>query len=69
MDKNTEIKFAGQPISNQVISIIDARSIKSFINKHNSVHNNRVFKLMRIFLHAFISCFSMRRFNTKSPGN
>jgi hypothetical protein len=44
MDKNTEIKFVGQPIFKQVIGLIDAISIKSLINKHNADYYYKAFK-------------------------
>jgi hypothetical protein len=44
MDKNTEIKFVGQPIFKQIISLIDAISIKSLVKKHNADHYYKAFK-------------------------
>jgi len=37
MDKNTEIKFVGQPILKQVIGHLEAISIKSLVVKHNTL--------------------------------
>jgi hypothetical protein len=44
MSKNTEIKFVGQPIFKQVISLIDAIGIKSIVKKHNADHYYKAFK-------------------------
>jgi hypothetical protein len=44
MDKNTEIKFVGQPIFKQIINLIDAISIKSLVKKHNADHYYKAFK-------------------------
>lgn len=44
MSKNTEIKFVGQPIFKQVISLIDATGIKSIVKKHNADHYYKAFK-------------------------
>jgi hypothetical protein len=44
MSKNTEIKFAGQPIFKQVVSLIDAIGIKSIVKKHNADHYYKAFK-------------------------
>jgi hypothetical protein len=44
MDKNTKIKFVGQPIFKQIISLIDAISIKSLVKKHNADHYYKAFK-------------------------
>jgi hypothetical protein len=44
MDKNTEIKFVGQPIFKQIISLVDAISIKSLVKKHNADHYYKAFK-------------------------
>jgi hypothetical protein len=44
MDKNTEIKFVGQPIFKQVINLIDAIGIKCLVKKHNADHYYKAFK-------------------------
>jgi hypothetical protein len=44
MSKNTEIKFVGQPIFKQVISLIDAIGIKSIVKKHNADHYYKAYK-------------------------
>ncbi|WP_159523583.1 DUF4372 domain-containing protein [Sunxiuqinia indica] len=36
MSKNTELKFVGQPIFKQVISLIDGISLNSIVKKHNA---------------------------------
>ncbi len=44
MDKNSEIKFVGQPIFKQIISLIDAVNLQGIINKHNSDYYYKAFK-------------------------
>lgn len=44
MDKNTEIKFVGQPIFKQVISFLDAININSIVKKHNADYYYKAFK-------------------------
>lgn len=44
MDKNTKIKFVGQPIFKQLINLIDAINIKSIVKKHNADHYYKAFK-------------------------
>jgi len=44
MSKNTEIKFVGQPIFKQIISLLDAINLKSIISKHNSDYYYKAFK-------------------------
>ena len=43
-EKNGEIKFVGQPIFKQIISLIDAVNMQSLILKHNSDHYYKAFK-------------------------
>jgi|WetSurMetagenome_2_1015567.scaffolds.fasta_scaffold179551_1 hypothetical protein len=44
MDKNTEIKFVGQPILKQIIDLISDSSLKLLIKKHNSDYYYKAFK-------------------------
>jgi hypothetical protein len=44
MSKDTEIRFVGQPIFKQIISLIDAVNMQSLILKHNSDHYYKAFK-------------------------
>lgn len=44
MSKNTEIKFVGQPIFKQVISLLDAINIHGIVKKHNADHYYKAFK-------------------------
>ena len=63
MDKNTEIKFVGQPIFKQVIGLLDAISIKSLVAKHNTDHYYKAFKaktqLITVLFGIFSRCDSM----------
>jgi len=63
MDKNTEIKFVGQPIFKQVIGLLDAISIKSLVDKHNADHYYKAFKaktqLVTVLFGIFSRCDSM----------
>ncbi len=63
MDKNTEIKFVGQPIFKQVIGLLDAISIKSLVDKHNADHYYKAFKaktqLITVLFGIFSRCDSM----------
>jgi hypothetical protein len=43
MDKNTEIKFVGQPIFKQILHLIDAANIQGLINKHQSDYYFKAF--------------------------
>ena len=43
MSKNTEIKFAGQPILKQILNLIDAVNIPSLVRKHNSDYYYKAF--------------------------
>jgi hypothetical protein len=44
MNKNTEIKFVGQPIFKQVINLIDGISLNSIVKKNNADHYYKAFK-------------------------
>lgn len=44
MDKNTEIKFVGQPIFKQIISLIEKVNISSIIKTHDSDRYYKAFK-------------------------
>ena len=44
MDKITKIKFVGQPIFKQIISLIDKIDLKGIIKKHNSDYYYKAFK-------------------------
>ena len=63
MDKNTEIKFVGQPIFKQVIGLLDAISIKSLVDKHNADHYYKAFKaktqLITVLFGILSRCDSM----------
>jgi IS4 transposase len=63
MDKNTEIKFVGQPIFKQVIGLLEAISIKSLVDKHNTDYYYKAFKaktqLITVLFGIFSRCDSM----------
>ncbi|NVO04065.1 MAG: IS4 family transposase [Bacteroidetes bacterium] len=63
MDKNTQIKFVGQPIFKQVIGLLDAISIKSLVDKHNADYYYKAFKaktqLITVLFGIFSRCDSM----------
>ena len=40
MGKDTEIRFVGQPIFKQIISLIDAVNIQGLVQKHNIEKQN-----------------------------
>ena len=44
MDKNTEIKFVGQPILKQILNLPEAVNIPSLVRKHNSDYYYKAFK-------------------------
>jgi hypothetical protein len=44
MDKDTKIRFVGQPIFKQILKLIDAVHIEGLINKHQSDHYYKAFK-------------------------
>ncbi|MFA7491728.1 MAG: IS4 family transposase [Mariniphaga sp.] len=44
MDKNSEIKFVGQPIFKQIIDLVDKVNIKSIIKEHDSDRYYKAFK-------------------------
>ena len=63
MGKNTEIKFVGQPIFKQVISLIDGISLTSIVKKHNADYYYKAFKaktqLITVLFGIFSRCDSM----------
>ncbi len=63
MDKNTEIKFVGQPIFKQILKLIDAVNIQGLINKHRSDYYYKAFKtrahLTKMLLGILSRCDSM----------
>jgi len=63
MDKNTEIKFVGQPIFKQVIGLLYAISIKSLVDKHNADYYYKAFKaktqLITVLFGILSRCDSM----------
>ncbi len=44
MDKNSEIKFVGQPIFKQIINLLNSVNLQSIIAKHNSDYYYKAFK-------------------------
>jgi len=44
MSKDTEIKFVGQPIFNQVLKLIDKNDFNQIVNEHNADHYYKAFK-------------------------
>ena len=44
MSKNTELKFVGQPIFKQIMSLVDAVDIQSLVRKHNSDYYYKAFR-------------------------
>ena len=44
MDKNSEIKFVGQPIFKQIINLVDKVNIRSIIKEHDSDRYYKAFK-------------------------
>ena len=44
MDKNSEIRFVGQPIFKQILNLIDESELKKLIRKHNSDYYYKAFK-------------------------
>ena len=63
MSKNTEINFVGQPIFKQVINLLEAISLKSLVNKHNSDYYYKAFKsrtqLITVLFGILSRCDSM----------
>jgi len=63
MDKNTEIKFVGQPIFKQILNLIGVVNIESLINKHRSDRYYKAFKtrthLTTMLLGILSRCDSM----------
>ena len=44
MDKNSEIRFVGQPIFRQILRLIDDFDLKSLVTKHNSDYYYKAYK-------------------------
>ena len=44
MDKNSEIRFVGQPIFRQILRLIDDFELKSLVSKHNSDYYYKAYK-------------------------
>ena len=63
MDKNTEIKFVGQPIFKQILNLVGAVNIQSLINRYQSDRYYKAFKtrthLITMLLGIFSRCDSM----------
>lgn len=63
MDKNTEIKFVGQPVFKQILNLIDQVNIQGLINKHQSDRYYKAFKtrthLITMLLGILSRCDSM----------
>lgn len=63
MDKNSEIKFVGQPIIKQILNLIDQVNIQGLINKHQSDRYYKSFKtrtqLITMLLGILSRCDSM----------
>ena len=63
MDKNTEIKFVGQPIFKQILNLINQVNIQGLINKHQSDRYYKAFKarthLITMLLGILSRCDSM----------
>ncbi len=58
MSKNTEIKFVGQPIFKQVISLIDGISMTSILKKHNADYYYKAFKAKTQLITVLFGIFS-----------
>jgi hypothetical protein len=63
MGKNTEIKFVGQPIFNQVVNLLEGINLTGLIKKHNADYYYKAFKaktqLMTVLFGIFSRCDSM----------
>lgn len=63
MNKNTEIKFVGQPIFKQVINLIDAINITGIVKKHNADRYYKAFRaktqLITVLFGILSRCDSM----------
>jgi len=63
MDKNTEIKFVGQPVFKQILKLTDQVNIQGLINKHQSDRYYKAFKtrthLVTMLLGILSRCDSM----------
>ncbi len=63
MDKNSEIKFVGQPIFKQIVNLLDAVNIQGLITKNNSDYYYKAFKakthLMTLLFGILSRCDSM----------
>ena len=44
MDKNSEIRFVGQPIFRQILKLIDEFDLKGLVSKHNSDYYYKAYK-------------------------
>jgi hypothetical protein len=55
-EKNSEIKFVGQPIFKQIVSLIDAVDIQGLIRKHNS---DRYYKAFKTRMHLITMLFGI----------
>ena len=56
MGKDTEIRFVGQPIFKQIISLIDAVNIQGLEQKHNS---NKYYKAFKSKMHVITMLFGI----------
>jgi hypothetical protein len=63
MDKNSEIKFVGQPIFKQILNLLSAINLQGIISKHNSDYYYKAFKtkthLTTLLFGIFSRCDSM----------
>jgi len=63
MSKNTEIKFVGQPIFKQVVSLIDRISLTSIVKEHNADYYYKAFQaktqLVTVLFGILSRCDSM----------
>lgn len=63
MDKNSEIKFVGQPVFKQILKLTDQVNIQGLINKHQSDRYYKAFKtrthLITMLLGILSRCDSM----------
>ncbi len=56
MGKDTEIRFVGQPIFKQIISLIDAVNIQGLVQKHNS---DKYYKAFKSKMHVITMLFGI----------
>jgi hypothetical protein len=63
MDKNTKIKFVGQPVFKQILNLINKVNIQGLIQKHQSDRYYKAFKtrtqLITMLLGILSRCDSM----------